>query len=58
MNTKELSQITWGEEELRGLVTEFVRQYGRTPSLSDLEQFRWEREVTGNRSVELASGPR
>jgi hypothetical protein len=47
MNTRELSQISWAEEELRGLVTGFVRQYGRTPSLSDLEEFRRECEASG-----------
>lgn len=43
MNTNEMAEVHWGEEELRMLVAAFVRCHRRTPSLRELERFRRER---------------
>lgn len=39
MNTREIAQIDWDEQELRDCLTAFVRLFHRFPSQDDLEQF-------------------
>ena len=43
MNTDELAQVTWSEDDLTALVAAFVRCHRRTPSLVELERFKRER---------------
>lgn len=39
MNTREIAQIDWDEQELGECLTAFVRLFHRFPSQDDLEQF-------------------
>lgn len=42
MNTSEIARLGWDEQEMAGLVAEFVRRFQRLPSQRDLEQLRSE----------------
>ena len=39
MNTREIAQISWDEQELEECLAAFVRLFHRLPSQDDLEEF-------------------
>ena len=39
MNTREMAEIGWDEQELTACLAAFVRQFHRLPSQDDLERF-------------------
>lgn len=40
MNTVEIADLCWDEQELRDVLIAFVRLFHRLPSRTDLETFR------------------
>jgi hypothetical protein len=43
MNTRDIEELDWGEQELGDVFITFVRRHRRLPSRTDLERLRWER---------------
>lgn len=43
MNSRDIEELGWGEQELGEVFTAFVRRHRRMPSRYELERFRLER---------------